>query len=130
MRVIEVIPNATDLVMEENSFNDPPVDGNQFFVATLEAEYVGTESGNFWVDLSWKALGPSAVAYESFEATCGVFPDSITDAGETFPGGTITGNVCWSVAGDDASDLVMLLDDTFSFDDSTRLVYRLVGGSG
>ncbi len=125
VRVIDVIPDATDIVMAENSFNDPPVEGNQFFVATLEAEYTGTESGNFWVDMEWKAVGPSAVAYEAWEATCGVFPGSIDEAGETFPSGVIAGGVCWSVSADDAADLVMLLDNTFSFDDSERTVYDL-----
>jgi hypothetical protein len=125
VRVIEVTHDGTDLVLEENQFNDPPEEGDQFFIATLEAEYTGTESGSFWIDMTWKALGPSAVAYESFEATCGTFPDSISDAGETFPGGVVTGNVCWSVSAADAADLVMLLEDAFSFDDSAREVYRL-----
>ena len=127
VRVVEVTPDATDIVMAENQFNEPPVEGNQFFIVTLEAEYVGTESGNFWVDMEWKAVGPSAVAYEAYEASCGVYPDSIDEAGETFPSGVVTGDVCWSVSTDDAADLVMLLDNTFSFDDSERTVYSLTG---
>ena len=34
-----------------------------------------------------------------------MIPGSIDDAGETFPGGTISGNVCWRVASDDVGSL-------------------------
>jgi len=128
VRVVEVMSDATELVMSENDFNDPPAEGNQFFVAALEAEYVGSESGTFWIDMIWKALGPSAVAYEAIGADCGVIPDAIADAGETFPGGVITGNVCWAVSSDDAADLLMLAEETFSLDDDGRVFYRLSGG--
>lgn len=124
VRVIAVTADATDAVLAENSFNDAPEAGHQFFLATLEAEYVGTDSGTFWIDMNTKALGPSAVAYEGFDASCGVIPDSIDDAGETFPGGIVSGNVCWSVTAEDAADLVMLLEESFSFND-TRIVYVL-----
>lgn len=67
-------------------------------MATLEATYTGTESSTFWVEMTLKAIGASSVAYEGgFDTSCGVTPNGITDAGETFPGGTISGNVCWSI---------------------------------
>ena len=37
--------------MEENQFNDPPPEGNQFFIASLEATYTGTESSTFRIDM-------------------------------------------------------------------------------
>jgi hypothetical protein len=126
VRVIDVIPDAAEIVLEVNPFNDPPESGSQFFMTTLEAEYTGTESGNFWVDIDWKAVGPSAVAYEE-GIGCGIVPDSVWDTGESFPGGVITGNVCWSVTAADAADLVMLLEE--GFDDTTRTIYRLTGDS-
>ena len=93
LRVSAITPDGTDEVMEENQFNDPPPEGNQFFIASLEATYTGTESATFWVDMTLKSVGDSNVAYESFDASCGVIPDDITHSGEAFPGGTITGNV-------------------------------------
>ncbi|MCB1247323.1 MAG: hypothetical protein KDB69_08660, partial [Acidimicrobiia bacterium] len=116
VRVIGVSADATADVLAENQFNDEPDEGKQFFIATLEAEYTGTDSGTAWADLTWKALGPSAVAYESLDSYCGVIPDGLSDAGETFPGGVVIGNVCWSVTSDDAANLVMLLEESFSFD--------------
>jgi len=48
-----------------------------------------------------------------------VIPNSIDDAGETFPGGTISGDVCWRVASDDVGSLVMIMEESFTFDDAT-----------
>ncbi len=117
-------PNATDAVMTENEFNDPPAEGEQFFMAALEATYQGDESSTFWIDVSLKAVGESNVAYEAFEAGCGVIPDSIDEAGETFPGGTITGNTCWRIDRSDACSLVMIAEETLTLEGS-RVFFQL-----
>ena len=124
LRVSAITPDGTDEVMEENEFNDPPPEGNQFFIASLEATYTGTESSTFWVDMTLKSVGDSNVAYEGFDAYCGVIPDNIDDSGETFPGGTVTGNVCWSIQSTDAASLVMIVEESFNFDD-TRAFFAL-----
>lgn len=118
IRVAAVTPEANDAVAAENRFNEPPEVGRQFFMAYLEGTYTGSESSDFWIDVSLKVVGPSNVAYESFDAYCGVIPDSIDDSGETFPGGSIAGNVCWSVDVADAQGLVMIAEPGFSFDDA------------
>lgn len=120
-------PDGTEQVMAENEFNDPPPDGNQFFIAEIEATYTGTESSTFWVDISLAAVGDSSVAYEEgFDASCGVIPEDIDDSGETFPGGTITGNVCWNIQSTDAESLVMIAEETLTFDE-TRVFFSLNG---
>ena len=124
LRVSAITPDGTDEVMEENQFNDPPPEGNQFFIASLEATYTGTESSTFSGDMALKSVGDSRVAYEGFDAYCGVIPDNIDDSGETFPGGTITGNVCWSIQSTDAASLVMIVEESFNFDD-TRAFFAL-----
>ena len=77
LRVSAITPDGTDEVMEENQFNDPPPEGNQFFIASLEATYTGTESSTFWGDMTLKSVGDSKVAYEGGNASCGVIPDNI-----------------------------------------------------
>lgn len=124
LRVAGFTPDAIDQVLAENQFNDPPGEGNQFFIATVEATYIGTESSTFWIEMSLKAVGDSNVAYEAFEASCGVVPDDIDNSGETFPGGTITGNVCWNIQSSDAASLVMIAEESFTFDD-TRAFFAL-----
>ena len=128
LRVSAITPDGTDEVMEENQFNDPPPEGNQFFIASLEATYTGTESSTFSGfsgDMRLKSVGDSRVAYEGFDASCGVIPDDIDDSGEAFPGGTVTGNVCWSIQSTDAASLVMIAEESFNFDDDTRAFLSL-----
>ena len=118
IRVAEVTPQANDAVAAENQFNDPPAEGRQYFMARIEGTYTGSESSNFWLDMNLKAVGPSNVAYEGMDASCGVIPDAIDDTGETFPGGSVSGNVCWSVSSDDAAGLVMIVEETFTMEDT------------
>ncbi|HEX9644987.1 MAG TPA: hypothetical protein VGC11_13430 [Acidimicrobiia bacterium] len=120
--VLSVTPNATEKVLAENQFNDPPEEGHQFFVVEFEATYVGETSGTFWLDVNRRALGASNVAYE-FDATCGVIPDAISDAGETFPEGTIVGNECWSIEADDVGSLLLIIEPSFSIDDEDRFFF-------
>lgn len=96
--VTEVNKDAADLVAAENMFNEPPADGRSFVMWTVEAEYVGDESGTAWIDLSWKLVGSEGNSFSAGSGDgCGVLPDDLDDAGETFPGGTVSGNVCVSV---------------------------------
>ncbi|MEZ5258046.1 MAG: hypothetical protein R2705_14440 [Ilumatobacteraceae bacterium] len=124
IKVVSATPDAASEIAAANQFNDPPAEGHQFFLATVEATYTGSESSTFWLDMDLRAVGGSAVTY-SFNASCGVIPNPINDAGETFPGGTITGNVCWSVTVADAGTLRLLASESFSLDED-RAVLSLV----
>lgn len=118
LRVVSVIPDATEIVMTENEFNDPPGEGEQFYLVTIEATYNGDASGSFWADMTLKSVGESAVAYEPFDSDCGIITDDINNSGETFPGGTITGDVCWTIESTDAESLIMIAEESFTFDDT------------
>lgn len=108
MAVVSVTPDATDLIVTEDSFNEPPAEGHQFFLATVRLTYVGVTSDEFYVsDLS--AVGQSAVGYNQYDDYCGAIPNELPSR-ELFTGGTIEGNVCWSIASEDADSLV-LYDD-------------------
>jgi len=123
VRVVAVIPNATDIVLRENMFNDPPKPGYQYFIATVEATYRGRGSASFDGSYRLRALGPSNVSYRTFEDSCGVIPDRISDR-EVFTGGTIRGNVCWQVLTSDAGNLLMY-DDPFLADRYVTTFFRL-----
>lgn len=95
--IIDVNKDAEDLVAAENMFNDPPEEGRSFVMWTVEATYVGNESGTAWIDLSWKLVGSGGNSFSSGSGdSCGVLPDDLDDGGETFPGGVVVGNVCVS----------------------------------
>jgi hypothetical protein len=105
MTVVSVTPDATELILGEESFNEPPAEGHQFFLATVRLTYIGETSDEFYVsDLN--AVGQSAVSYNQFDDYCGTIPDELPSR-EVFTGGTIEGNVCWSIESEDADSLVL-----------------------
>ena len=109
--VVGTEPDATARVMAENQFNDPPAPGNQFYIARVRATYTGEDSEKFDGSFRLRAVGASSVAYTTFNDSCGVIPDPISD-NDVFTGGTIEGNVCWQIRSTDAPSLVMF-DEPF-----------------
>lgn len=108
-RVVDVIPDAWEVIIAENQFNEPAAQGYQFFIATIEVTYNGEGSVEMGGGFGYRAVGASGVAYESgFE--CGVIPNEFRDT-ELFTGGTITGNLCWQIRSEDADSLVMYLGE-------------------
>jgi hypothetical protein len=117
--------DATDEVLAENQFNDPPVDGRQFVMFNVDAAYEGDESGTAWLDFSWAIVGAAGNTFGTgMDDYCGVIPDPLDDTGETFPGGNVSGNVCVSVDADQVEDATIRIEESFSFDD-TRAFYAL-----
>jgi hypothetical protein len=115
--VLSATQDATEAVLAENQFNDPPSEGRQFFVVEVSATYEGAESEEVFTGLTMSTVGDSAVAYTSFEDTCGVVPGELDAFSEVFPGGTQVGNLCWHVLTDDVESLVLIVDNAFSFDE-------------
>ena len=89
---------------------------------TTEAPLVGESSLDSPIQLGAVV---QAGSWRLRVSACGVIPDNIDDSGETFPGGTITGNVCWSIQSTDAASLVMIVEESFNFDDDTRAFFAL-----
>lgn len=104
--VVAFTPDATAAVLAENMFNDPPSAGRQYSMARVSATNGTSAADNFDGSYRLRAVGPSGVALSTFENSCGVIPDPISNA-TVFPGGNVTGNVCWSVATGDVGGLVL-----------------------
>jgi hypothetical protein len=121
--VISTQPNATSAILSSNRFNKPPAADHQFFIARVQATYTGAGSKRFDGSFRLRAVGASAVSYRSFEDSCGVFPDPISNT-EVFSGGTITGNACWSIRSADAGSLLMFDQSPFS-SDQNRVFFAL-----
>jgi hypothetical protein len=94
--------DATEIVLAENQFNDPPEAGLQYAMLNLDATYVGETSGTPWVDISVSYVGADGVTYESYD-TFAVAPDPFTDINELFPGGSGSGNVVVAIPSDSAA---------------------------
>ena len=114
--VVSVTQDATDLVMTENEFNDPPADGKQFFIARVAVTYTGSESGLPASELNFQAVGDANAAYATFTDTCGVIPDDSYLVSDLFEDGSAEFNVCWAIDSEDADSLVMYVESYLDFD--------------
>ena len=121
--VLDVQPNATEAVLAENPYNDPPGDGNQFYMVTLRAKYLGPDSTHFQGSFRLRTVGVGGVVYTTFENSCGVIPNWIPDP-ELFTNGEIEGTECWNIASSDADSLVLIVEPDF-FSDRDRAWFAL-----
>jgi hypothetical protein len=120
LSVTDVASDATDEVMAVNEFNDPPADGRQFVMFTVEATYDGAESGTAWLDFDWAIVGSSGNTFgeSSMDDYCGVIPSPLDETGETFPGGAVSGNVCVSAASDQLDGATIRVEELLGFTDT------------
>lgn len=116
VRVDGSIPNANRLIEAENSFNDPPPRGRQYFLIKVTIRYTGRGSSTALEGLTLKALGRSSVAYD-YSDDCGVTPNELDTFKKVYSGGTQRGNICFAVKKTDVSSLLLLVEPGFSFED-------------
>ncbi|MCH7669697.1 MAG: hypothetical protein IIC71_10955 [Acidobacteria bacterium] len=107
-------PDATTIVLAENQFNTPPPSGRTFVTLRVSATYVGQDSDILLAGVDFRGVGDLALSYGP-EDTCGVVPDDLDTISEVFPGGEITGNLCWSVDERDVESLLLYMFESFSF---------------
>lgn len=122
--VIGVIPDATQLVLDRNQFNDPPPEGYQYFIVTIAATYEGEYSSTLPAGNTFHVVGESAVSYDTFSPSCGVIPNDYGFT-EVFPGGSVEFNVCFPVRSTDVPSLVMFTEDFIEFDREKRVWFAL-----
>lgn len=118
IRVIGVELDATDAVLAENQFNSPPPPLSRFTMVTLEASYVGGPPAAFWFGSELRLVDDDG-AHTTFDPSCGVIPDDLAFGSEVFPGGTVTGNVCWVVADRGGGPITMTARDPFDLEAPT-----------
>ena len=117
LRVVGTVPDATERVLAQNRFNDPPAAGRQFFLITVAIANRGDEPLAAWTAFTVSAVAASSAAYDASEDRCGVLPDELPDAA-VVPGGTVAGSICFSVTTEDAASLVLYTDTAFAADDA------------
>jgi hypothetical protein len=108
--VLSVVPNATeeDVCGSSGCFGFVRDPEEEFFIAKIQAKYVGPGSYNFESD-DLSAVGSASVGYTSFptiQAADGI-PGYIPYYREVFTGGVITGIVLWTIPPAHANKLVM-----------------------
>lgn len=94
--------DATQQNLDDSEFNEAPPEGTQYVLVSMEGTYVGSDSGDPGIDLSWKILGSDNNTFDSSwtpdNAPADFYPsctlDTMYDIGETFPDGNWTSNFC------------------------------------
>jgi hypothetical protein len=123
--VVDINFDATDVILAENMFNEPPEPGTQYVLITISATYEGSDaSAVLLAGNAFNLVGESNVAYQTFDPACGVTPDDFPMT-EVFAGGTLTGTVCFAADAEDVSSLVMYSEEVLSFDSDRRVWFAL-----
>ncbi len=114
MKVASANLDATEVIVSENEFNDPPQTGSQYVLVTIDATYVGSDSGTFWMDMTYGFVGSKGNTFGSPEGFASP-PNPISDAGEAFPGASISGEIVFEVPSDQVVGGTLSMEE-FSFD--------------
>ena len=119
LTIVSATLDATSVVFDANRFNDPPSMGNRFTMVRVRVQNIGG-SVNSETDIGaslFRLVGSSATLFSPFEHSCGVIPNELSL--KLFKGGTGEGNVCFQIP-EAESDLILLYDPSFSFDETNR----------
>jgi predicted aspartyl protease len=115
-----------DELLEENPFNDPPLDGLSFVMLDVSLSNRTESEGMAFGALHFGVLGPSKVAHGRLdeETFCGAVPDELDEMDVVFPDGTIRGNLCFQLDQQElGSTLFYVLDGSSS--DGERVWFSL-----
>lgn len=98
LQITDVELDAWSVVSAENQFNDPPADGYQYALFTVEATYDGDAEpvDPYWT-FDFAIVGSRG---NTFDDGCGVIPSPLRDVGDMYAGATGSGNVCIAVEAD------------------------------
>jgi len=113
--IADVDPDSEEAVLAANQFNDPPPEGYQYVTFTVDATYVGDETGSPWTDFRWLLVGSDG---NSFRDGCGPIDNALRDQGETYPDGSVSGDVCIEASADQLDGGAIRVEPSFSFDDT------------
>ncbi len=104
LTVVSAIPDDTQTPLAGN--NTAPPAGAQDFLASVKATYTGGGSASVG-DVNLDAIGVDNYTYDAAAYSCGIILPSpaLERSQPLFSGQSVTGNVCWQVASNDAASL-------------------------
>lgn len=107
--VNSVTPAATDAVLSENDFNEPPSDGAQYMLVNYSTTYVGDNAdGEMPAFVSVEYVTTDGTTVNSFDNVV-VAPDAIDTTSALYTEGTATGNAVFEVPTDTADQGVLAI---------------------
>lgn len=124
IQIDSVVADGTADVLAENSFNEAPKAGRQFFIATVTATWTGGGAESFDGNYRLRVLGANDAVYTAFGDSCGVTPNEWDEDIIVRSGESVTGNLCWSVPTEELAFLRMFDDESA---DQNQAVYWSLG---
>lgn len=107
--VNSVTPDATDAVLSENEFNEPPADGSQYMLMNYSTTYLGDNAdGEMPAFVTVEYVTADGTTVNSFDNVV-VVPDAIDSSSTLYTDGTATGNVAFEVPTDTADQGVLAI---------------------
>lgn len=96
--VVACDDDAWEGLQEHGRFNSPPADGFRDVMITISATYLGETSSDPQRAFRWAVVGSGGNTFDDMgEGRIVRFPTPLRRQGETFSGGSISGNVGASV---------------------------------
>ncbi len=117
VKVVTATLDATSSIVDKDEFSDPPKDGSQYVLVTIDATYTGTESSTFWMDMTLKFVGGKGNTFGSPEGFA-VPPNPLWYVEEAFSGASITGDALFEVPSDQVSGGVLMVEPSLSLEES------------
>jgi len=94
--------DANTAIATENEFNDKPDKGMVWAMLPVTVKYVGTETGNPAVDLSFKFVSAAGTTHEGFDHMA-ASPNELNRLNEMYPDASDSGNVVIMIPAADAA---------------------------
>lgn len=107
--VVNFIPDATQVVLDENPSNQPPDAGFKYVIVRVSATNVSAgDPASFDGPIVLSLVGSRNVVYDTFTRSCGIIPQEIgfDIPSEVFTGGVVEGNECFQVGADETGFVV------------------------
>jgi hypothetical protein len=111
--VTSVNLNADAAISAANSFNRPP--RGRYVLVSLSVQYLGTDTGSPWIDLSESLVGSDAREYDSDQCSAVVARPGIFQP-DLEHGGRSHFQICFDVPPQALAGARIFLKETFEFD--------------
>ena len=123
--VVSMNENANRVVRSHDPFGTAsPPRGHQFLIVNIKAINVGEQPIDTHRINSLSLIGKSRVSYEQ-SYDCWVLPNSFDTSRTIFPGGSLSGSLCFAVESSDVEDLIMYYEIEPLFGESEFIYWAL-----
>ena len=114
LQIVTVNEDAFEVVSEQDPYATAPLSNEKFVLLEVRAVYQGNDSGDPNTDLRVKIIGSGG---NSFSKVCSYTTETFLNNGETFPGATIRGNLCFVVEVNQIQGSTVSIQGDFSTED-------------